>query len=307
LLAGCAPCQPFSTYSRKRSQEERGRGRGRATWSLVASFGRLVRKCSRISSRWRTCLNSCCTTSSVKFLDALTGYHVTWSVVDTFDRIGVPQEAETHGAHGIKAWLGAPFLLEADTPIETVRSKIAALPGLRAGQADAEDPLHVGLQAQSAKFTADPRIEAGWHLAGLAGESSPRILPSESPLGDIPKRLWTIWSGTSRPDDNHPVLRLREWPVRTSEQDRAIKLAVRLRSCRTFPPTTRSLTMARNVSFARLGRPDSNAVRCAWARSSPETFSSHVAHATLAIGALPAQQVKVREPRRRYGQTALAS
>jgi DNA (cytosine-5)-methyltransferase 1 len=39
LLAGCAPCQPFSTYSRKGRQI-----RGDQKWDLVSDFGRLVRE-----------------------------------------------------------------------------------------------------------------------------------------------------------------------------------------------------------------------------------------------------------------------
>src|ERR1700676_2183606 len=37
LLAGCAPCQSFSTYSRKGRKSRRD-----AKWGLVAEFGRLV-------------------------------------------------------------------------------------------------------------------------------------------------------------------------------------------------------------------------------------------------------------------------
>jgi hypothetical protein len=44
LLAGCAPCQPFSTYSR--SDRKRG---GESEWDLVASFGRLVRESASFS------------------------------------------------------------------------------------------------------------------------------------------------------------------------------------------------------------------------------------------------------------------
>ncbi len=36
LLAGCAPCQPFSTYSRM--------GEGSKDWPLLGQFGRLVRE-----------------------------------------------------------------------------------------------------------------------------------------------------------------------------------------------------------------------------------------------------------------------
>ncbi len=38
LLAGCAPCQPFSTYSRSRPRTATGR------WNLLDHFGRLVRE-----------------------------------------------------------------------------------------------------------------------------------------------------------------------------------------------------------------------------------------------------------------------
>src|SRR5207342_854523 len=43
LLAGCAPCQPFSTYSRSDRRNKRGKVEN-GDWSLVASFGRLVRE-----------------------------------------------------------------------------------------------------------------------------------------------------------------------------------------------------------------------------------------------------------------------
>src|SRR5690242_12351028 len=39
LLAGCAPCQPFSTYSRVGREK-----RLDSEWALLSSFGRLVRE-----------------------------------------------------------------------------------------------------------------------------------------------------------------------------------------------------------------------------------------------------------------------
>ena len=39
LLAGCAPCQPFSTYSRKGRQVRKD-----TKWGLVSDFGRLVQE-----------------------------------------------------------------------------------------------------------------------------------------------------------------------------------------------------------------------------------------------------------------------
>ena len=39
LLAGCAPCQPFSTYSRKGRKS-----RPDEKWALISDFGRLIRQ-----------------------------------------------------------------------------------------------------------------------------------------------------------------------------------------------------------------------------------------------------------------------
>lgn len=38
LLAGCAPCQPFSTYGRHKDRQPSSK----AKWNLVTDFGRLV-------------------------------------------------------------------------------------------------------------------------------------------------------------------------------------------------------------------------------------------------------------------------
>jgi DNA (cytosine-5)-methyltransferase 1 len=40
LLAGCAPCQPFSTYGRQKGRNPTSKGQ----WDLVLDFGRLIRE-----------------------------------------------------------------------------------------------------------------------------------------------------------------------------------------------------------------------------------------------------------------------
>ena len=52
LLAGCAPCQPFSTYSRSGRSKK-----GALDWQLVSDFGRLIADVQPIWSPWRTWLN----------------------------------------------------------------------------------------------------------------------------------------------------------------------------------------------------------------------------------------------------------
>ena len=39
LLAGCAPCQPFSSYRKGKIESEDGK------WKLLGEFGRLVKEC----------------------------------------------------------------------------------------------------------------------------------------------------------------------------------------------------------------------------------------------------------------------
>ncbi len=47
LLAGCAPCQPFSSYRRGANTS------GEDNWPLLREFGRLVTDSCQTSSRWR--------------------------------------------------------------------------------------------------------------------------------------------------------------------------------------------------------------------------------------------------------------
>lgn len=81
LLAGCAPCQPFSTYSRSDRRRKGGEAED-GDWSLVASFGRLVREVQPDLVTMENVPQLLLHDVFGKFLAALAGYQVTWSVVD---------------------------------------------------------------------------------------------------------------------------------------------------------------------------------------------------------------------------------
>ena len=85
LLAGCAPCQPFSTYSR--SDRKRG---GESEWELVASFGRLVRKVQPHLVTMENVPQVEQHPVFSEFLENLTGYQVSRTAVEC-DKIGIPQ------------------------------------------------------------------------------------------------------------------------------------------------------------------------------------------------------------------------
>jgi DNA (cytosine-5)-methyltransferase 1 len=141
LLAGCAPCQPFSTYSRSDRRKKGGEPED-GDWSLVASFGRLVREVQPDLVTMENVPQLLLHDVFKEFLEALAGYHAMWSVVDC-DRVGVPQRRRRMVLLASKFGPERLQLPDVDRSIETVRSTIAALPHLQAGQAHALDPLHV--------------------------------------------------------------------------------------------------------------------------------------------------------------------
>jgi len=138
LLAGCAPCQPFSTYSR---------GKGSATdkrWNLLSQFARLVKE---VQPDLVTMENVPLLAKQAvfgKFVAGLKaeGYSVFQEVVDCAD-YGVPQHRQRLVLLASK--LG-PIEMIAPTvepeSYETVRGAIEKLPPLKAGEACLDDRLH---------------------------------------------------------------------------------------------------------------------------------------------------------------------
>ena len=138
ILVGCAPCQPFSTYSKNPSDEK---------WHLLEEFGRLVREVRpdivsmENVARLRTFRKG---RVFSEFLDTLTtsGYTVWEHVVDCA-AYGVPQ---TRKRLVVLASRVGPIKLVQPThepPNQvTVRETIAHLPPIPAGGRDPKDPLH---------------------------------------------------------------------------------------------------------------------------------------------------------------------
>jgi DNA (cytosine-5)-methyltransferase 1 len=138
LLAGCAPCQPFSTYSRNGRKSRRD-----AMWNLVGDFGRLVREAHPDLVTMENVPQLLDHNVFVDFLSSLEGYH-TWYEVVECARFGVPQTrkrlvllASRLGpislAHSVK---------DDENEVATVRAAISHLPPLVAGQVHPNDKLH---------------------------------------------------------------------------------------------------------------------------------------------------------------------
>jgi DNA (cytosine-5)-methyltransferase 1 len=136
VLAGCAPCQPFSTYSHRYDISKSPK------WGLLYHFSRLIKG---TSADIVTMENVPSVVKHAVFDDFLIsleklGYHVFHDVVDC-SRYGLPQ-----GRKRLVLLASRLGPIEIINPkkrrVRTVRDAIGRLPFLLHGETDPEDPLH---------------------------------------------------------------------------------------------------------------------------------------------------------------------
>jgi DNA (cytosine-5)-methyltransferase 1 len=140
VLAGCAPCQPFSTYALRYQKDEKVEDDQR--WSLLNHFGRLVKELRPdivTMENVPTVTRHSVFRKFKKTLEIL-GYQVWVDVIDCAD-YGLPQRrnrtvllASLHG----EIRLREPVASEA----RTVEDVIKRMPVLRHGGTDKRDRLH---------------------------------------------------------------------------------------------------------------------------------------------------------------------
>jgi DNA (cytosine-5)-methyltransferase 1 len=273
LLAGCAPCQPFSTYARgaKRTGGPR-RGRGsRDDWKLVERFGELV---SEIQPDLVTMENVPPLAQQPIFkrlLSKLDDYCVDWRIVEC-RAIGLPQTRKRLVL--VASRLGSIQIPEFNGRHSTVRRAIGDLPKIAAGGKDINDRLH---RASKLSKTNLERIRASvpggtwrdWPIdlrARCHERSSGATYPSvygrmkwDGPAPTITTQCFGYGNGRF----GHP------------EQDRAISLreAAMLQG---FPRKYSFIPEEEPISFAKLGRLIGNAVPVTLAEAIGRTFVEHV-------------------------------
>lgn len=137
VLAGCAPCQPFSSYKQRYEEDPR--------WNLVTKFAKLA---VEVGPDFVTMENVPALFRYKrgrvfkKFCDQLTGagYELHWTVAKCED-FGVPQKRRRLVVIAAKSASLRPLSPTHSTPL-TVRDAIGRLPKIRAGEADSCDALH---------------------------------------------------------------------------------------------------------------------------------------------------------------------
>lgn len=254
VLAGCAPCQPFSTYRYRYRDED-------PKWSLVGEFGRLA---AEIQADFVTMENvpSLVNYREGKIFNELyetlekAGYFIEWSMVKC-EQFGVPQRRRRLVLIAAKSARPESLKPQGEA-VPTVRQAIGHLRPIAAGRSDPDDPLHVSASLmninlarireskQGGTWRDWPvemrakchRRKSGMTYAGVYGRMS-----WDEPSPTMTTQCFSFGSGRF----GHP------------DQDRAISLreAALLQS---FPKNYEFLPGGERPSLAELGRWIGNAV-----------------------------------------------
>lgn len=137
VLAGCAPCQPFSKYTQANTERD-------ARWHLLGSFARLISETKPAIVTMENVPELTRHEIHDDFVSDLrtAGYHVAETVVECTE-YGIPQQRRRLVI--LASMLGPIELVRPEVfgaRSVTVREVIGSLPRIAAGEHDEDDPVH---------------------------------------------------------------------------------------------------------------------------------------------------------------------
>lgn len=254
LLAGCAPCQPFSTYSQGRDVQNDKK------WPLLYSFARLIRE---TTPEFVTMENVPDVTKHdvyhdfVRELEGL-GYNV-WARKIFCPDYGIPQARNRHVL--LASRIGA---IEMISPVKkpknykTVRAAIEKLPAINAGESHPKDPLHIsaGLSSKNLQRIKVSKEGGSW-----------RDWPEELIADCHKKESGRTYSGVyarMRWDEPSPTMTTQCFGYGNGrfghpEQNRAISLR-EAAILQTFPKGYKFVDKKEKVQISTIGKMIGNAV-----------------------------------------------
>lgn len=255
VLAGCAPCQPFSTYTQGRLSERDDR------WGLLASFARIAVEVRphvvTMENVWKLARHGVFDRFVAQLRRA--GYSVKWWVLDCV-QFGIPQSRRRLVLIASRIGSPSPPTPTTQSPEEwsTVEDTIGHLPKLSAGESDPADPLHVasGLSEVNLRRIRASKPGGTWRdwpedlRAQCHTRDSGRTYPSVYGRMESAKPAPTITGqcyGFGNGRFGHP------------DQDRAISLR-EAALLQTFPLDFQLFPRNEEVSISRAGQMIGNAV-----------------------------------------------
>lgn len=253
LLAGCAPCQPFSTYSRSARKEKID-----SKWKLVGEFSRII---SEVNPDLITMENVPQLAEHISFslfLECLREYNVVWDVLD-MSSLGIPQTRKRLVLIASKLGnLGLDLCRDNACSPVSVFDAIGHLPAIDAGQADSADRLHMASRLSSKNLE---RIRSS--IPGGTWHDWPEHLRAEchrknsgSTYSSVYGRM--VW-GEPGPTITTQCFGYGNGRFGHPEQDRAISLR-EASLLQTFPENYEFISPSDPVRFSVVGRMIGNAV-----------------------------------------------
>jgi DNA (cytosine-5)-methyltransferase 1 len=268
LLAGCAPCQPFSSYAQSAKRDK-----PHEDWELLSSFSKLV---LAVRPTLVTMENVPPLRKQTIFKEFVTnlrtaGYEVDFRVIDGRD-IGLPQRRQRLVL--VASLLGPITIPEASHVQATVRDVIKDLPELAAGTADPNDPLHA-----SASLSDLNLVRIRHSKPGGTWRDWPKELISACHVRETGSTYPSVY-GRMEWDKPAPTMTTQCYGFGNGrfghpEQDRAISLreAAMIQS---FPKDYAFVPDGSAINFNTLGRLIGNAVPVLLGRYIGEIFVEHV-------------------------------
>ena len=270
VLIGCAPCQPFSSYSQ---------GQENDAWKLLKDFGHLasailpdIVSMENVPQLTRFRDGEIFNSFVQKLKDV--GYNVRWMTVDCQD-YGVPQTrsrlvliASKHGTPRL------PEPTHNDSCRVTVRKAIGDMPPLSAGSIDPHDPLH---RASSMSETNLRRIRAS--SPGGTWRDWENDLVTHCHKQETGRGYASVY-GRMKWNQAAPTITTQFYGFGNGrfghpEQDRAISLREGA-MLQTFPQGYKFLRFDEPVTYKRVGRMIGNAVPVALARAIARAVAVHL-------------------------------
>lgn len=270
LLAGCAPCQPFSTYSQGRT------GKHDHRWNLLSNFVSLIR---RVGPELVTMENVVGLREQEIFRQFVNElgrlkYEVTVSVINCAD-YEVPQTRKRLVL--LASRLGRPELIRGTSDTDeyfTVYDAIGKLPAIEAGEVDSRDPTHraCGLSARNLQRIRASRPGGTWRDWDADLVSSCHVRASG--------RKYSSIYGRMRWDEPAPTLTTQFYNYGSGryghpEQDRALSFREGA-LIQTFPCNYRFFEHEKSISRHKLGCLIGNAVPVKVGEAIGKSLISHV-------------------------------
>lgn len=268
VLAGCAPCQPFSTYAHKYDVKRDGK------WSLLQQFSRLIKESSPEIVTMENVPSVCKHEVFDSFVRSLKrrGYYVWHGVVDS-SLYGAPQSRKRMVL--LASLLGEiEFIKPTQKNPKTVREVIGKLERIQAGRGSARDPLHATRSLSPINYQ---RIKAS--KPGGTWRDWPKQLLLECHKAESGKTFSGVY-GRMEWDRPAPTLTTQFYSFGTGryghpEQNRAISLREGA-IFQGFPKTYQFVQKDEAVNFTALGRMIGNAVPVDLGRAIAKSILRHV-------------------------------